>query len=198
MTQAPAKLQKPILIFLLALLVACGGDPGDVTGRTAALVDAAPLPTFGDDSWKNTFEGCESRLTGDEQFSITRPDALLVAEREGAAVCVDTLDAVTLELEAIGSPAVADEVYEGFYAAVHLAPLEDWGAIGPTALPVFGAADADDDKASPHPDPFGGEPRPHPGNPYEGNPNPQPNLPTDSDQSDSHHNFIGLTFLIDG
>jgi hypothetical protein len=151
-------------LTLAALLALAGCSSGPTDGRNASpLVDAPPLPTLADVAWDGAIEGCEGHLDGSESFGITQRDALVVARRGQTPICVDTLEAVSLELEAVQAIDAADELYAGFYAAIHLSQVEDWAT--PTSEDVDGG-----DVAS-------GDPNPVPSSnaaPTEGDPNPVP------------------------
>ncbi len=177
MTLSPGTIKTFALSALALALVACSGGPADEgidTYRTG-LTDSPPLETLDYAEWIGAAEGCEGHLDGSEQFGITQSDALVVASRTGAAVCVDTLEAVSLELEALGALEAADELYSGFYAAIHLSQVQDW-ATPTNGTAVSGTIDGGGTAE--------GDPNPQPNDPgfmapNEGDPNPQPNLPTD-------------------
>jgi hypothetical protein len=166
---SPGTMKTIMVIAVTFALVACSGGPTDDPGaHSLGLVDSPPLPTLAEQDWLGAPEGCEGRLDGSEEFGITQSDALIVANREGATVCVDTLEAVSIELEALGAGFAADELYSGFYAAIHLSQVEDWASPASDMLEDGGEAS--------------GDPNPQPNDtalPPEGDPNPQPNLPDD-------------------
>ncbi|MBW2461504.1 MAG: hypothetical protein JRH11_07645 [Deltaproteobacteria bacterium] len=169
---------KTLALAALALaLVACSSGPADEgidTYRTG-LTDSPSLETLDYAEWIGAAEGCEGHLDGSEVFGITQSDALVVASRTGAAVCVDTLEAISLELESLGALEAADELYSGFYAAIHLSQVQDW-ATPTNGTAISGTVDGGGAAS--------GDPNPQPNNPgfmgpNEGDPNPQPNLPED-------------------
>jgi hypothetical protein len=160
---------KTTLVMLAAaILVACSGGPtDDPRSHSVGLVDSPPLPTLVLEDFQNAAEGCEGRLDGTEEFGITQTDALVVARHGTDAVCIDTLEAVSLELEALGAGYAADELYSGFYAAIHLSQVQDWAT--PASEDLDGGGEAS------------GDPNPQPNDPTlsptMGDPNPQPNMP---------------------
>jgi hypothetical protein len=188
----PKKLS--LSLVLAALAVGCGNGPQDPTGSSSSSLSAyaEPLPTLSDEQWVGVTAGCEGRLHGEETFGITRRDALVVAKHEEAAVCVDTLEAIMLELEDLGDVAAADSLYAGFYEAVQLSQVEHWAT--PTSAPAQGDPNPQPnvprhlDERAPEPTLGGdvrtslgppmGDPNPQPNSPTEGDPNPQPNTPT--------------------
>ncbi len=161
---------KTTLVMLAAaLLAACSGGPtDDPRSHGASLIDAPPLPTLVAEDFQDAPAGCEGRLDGTEEFGITQTDALVVARHGEEAVCIDTLEAVSLELEALGANFAADELYSGFYAAIHLSQVQDWATPASERLDDGGEAQ--------------GDPNPQPNGPIldpnMGDPNPQPNMPS--------------------
>jgi len=158
-----------VVMAAIAALMGCSGGPtDDPRSHSVGLVDSPPLPTLVEQDWQGAAEGCEGRLDGSESFGITQIDALVVAHRGDDAVCIDTLDAVSVELEALGAEYAADELYSGFYAAIHLSQVNDW------ATPTSDDLPGDGGEAS-------GDPNPQPNDPTisppMGDPNPQPNMP---------------------
>jgi hypothetical protein len=151
----------------VAALLGCSGGPTDGEAHSVGLLDSPALPTLVADEFRGAAEGCEGRLDGTEEFGITQADALVVAHRGAFPICIDTLEAMSLELEALGATYAADELYSGFYAAIHLSQVEDWATPTSEELPD-GSGDAS------------GDPNPQPNGPVRAmaDPNPQPNMPT--------------------
>jgi hypothetical protein len=177
MTMSPRTIKTLALSALALALAACSSGPADEgidTYRTG-LTDSPSLETLDYAEWIGAAEGCEGHLDGSEVFGITQSDALVVGSRSGTAVCVDTLEAVSLELEALGALEAADELYSGFYAAIHLSQVQDW-ATPTNGTAVSGTLDGGGTAE--------GDPNPQPNDPRfigpnEGDPNPQPNMPND-------------------
>ncbi len=174
-------MKKRLLAALgIASLAACSGGPGDGGARSAGLAEAPPLPTVDAVAWANVAEGCEGRLDGSEDFAITRRDALVVARRGSSPVCVDTLEAITLELEGMDEVVLADELYGGFVAAINLAQVEDWATPTSGSAPSAGLISGSPIQGDPHPQPsLGGDVQTQGGGAAMGDPSPQPSSPRD-------------------
>src|SRR5690606_22517396 len=100
-----------ILIAMGALLGGCFGSPMDLGVGMTDLVEAEsasePLAKLGNgEDWQSAPAGCEGRLpqSTSVRFRVASLEDGLVAavDDEGEIVCVDTVEAVTIELEEMG------------------------------------------------------------------------------------------------
>jgi hypothetical protein len=177
---------------LLVLAAACAPATDPVDGASSALAGAPALPIASASTWLAATPGCEGRLDGDERFEMTTPDGLVVVLRGTTAICLDSLESVELELDALGLDERAEELHELFYNTWHArgetrstGPREG----DPNPQPSLGGLTARTGVVAgdPNPQPSGpsklrGDPNPQPssessGGEAEGDPNPQPSGP---------------------
>ncbi len=115
------------LVMLGAGVVGCvGGDPSGATAIDATLVlaDAEPLAAIGPDAW-SAAPGCEGLLARGVSFRVASLSGGLVAcvDSSGRVVCVDSVEAISSDLDESGRDAEADALAAGFVAAVHAQEL---------------------------------------------------------------------------
>lgn len=101
----PPRLRSVAVLFA-ALAVGCMGDPS-VAPADGALVDGGlPLlqDTVATEDWTAARPGCEGQLGQDVSLAIASLEHGLIAALDGFGhiVCVDTIEAVSAELEDTG------------------------------------------------------------------------------------------------
>ena len=109
-------------------LVGCvGGDrslaaPADPSAAsTLTLPDAEPLESIEEDAWEEAPPNCEGLLTNTVTFRVASLSGGLVAcvGSSGEVICVDTVEAISDDLDESGRDAEAAALAAGFVAAVH-------------------------------------------------------------------------------
>ncbi|MGF1466545.1 MAG: hypothetical protein ACFCGT_10455, partial [Sandaracinaceae bacterium] len=176
MRRFPPSRSSALAILLLG--VGCMGSPAD---QVAPLrVDGPPLEVAPVAAWAEAPAGCEGRLEAAFDFVRTeQADGLVGAlDIDGELLCVDALEAVEVELVALGRPTEADEL-RGRYQ------LDGQGGEGgpPLARHISAGTPGGSDEASGDPTPqpnsdpeaAAGDPTPQPNSDPCGDPTPQPN-----------------------
>jgi len=109
-----------VLVALAMLAAGCVGSAVDSAGSSAALTKVPAA------QWMHAPEGCEGRLQGVASFGAAEGvEGIVVAlDMHGLALCADSLDAVTADLEEAGAPASAIELaVRGLGGLDHAIPL---------------------------------------------------------------------------
>jgi hypothetical protein len=143
------------LVGLCALsLAGCAGGAPSSAEATLVLPDAAPLETISEDAWVEAPPDCDGLLTNSVSFRVASLSGGLVAavDASGDVICVDTVEAVSSDLDESGRDAEAEALAEGFFAAVHAEEVS-------VAIPGM----ASDPEPQPNSRPRGiGDPEPQP------------------------------------
>ena len=134
-----------------------GRDPsvGYSSESTLVTPDAAPLDAIGEDAWVAAPD-CEGLLAGTVTFRVASLSAGLVAcvDSFGHVVCVDSVEAISSDLDESGRDEEAAALAAGFVAAVR---AED------TAVAISAMTTASDPEPQPNMRPRGlGDPEPQP------------------------------------
>jgi hypothetical protein len=158
----------------------CLGSPDDVGRSTELLAVAdAPLPNVTNHQWMSAPSDCEGQLTGSETFAVADGAGDLVAAlRDGAVVCVDTLESIEHELERVGFSYTARVLhcrYAAWADSVALTTFVGYAMGDPSPQPARPPGATADGDPSPQPArPSGGAPA----NAMDGDPSPQPADPS--------------------
>jgi hypothetical protein len=150
-----------ILIAVAVALTGCYGTTEDPTGGASiALVTVSPLPLVGRDAWTATVAGCEDRLDAAVSFGVAEGEPALVVAlaADGAAICVDALEGVDLELRERGDEVVADDLCARYLAVIDDSSGRPTSSVAPRTAdpspqPNLVGADLDVDKGDPSPQP---------------------------------------------
>jgi hypothetical protein len=104
-------------------LVGCvGHDPqlGEPATSTLVLAEAAPLETLAEEAWAQAPD-CEGLVTSTVSFRVASLSGGLVAVvgSSGEVICVDSVEAISSDLDECGREAEAAALAASFFAAVH-------------------------------------------------------------------------------
>jgi hypothetical protein len=97
------------LSLLLLGSIACGGEPDDAGGGYGALLEyVVPEHLIPESVWQTAPPGCDGRLRGDVIHISRAENAPLlgvVIDEDGNPICVDSWDAIQIELSRVmGDP----------------------------------------------------------------------------------------------
>jgi len=98
-----------LVALLLGFGIACGGDPDEAEGGYSALIEyVIPEHLVPESVWQMAPPSCDGVLM-DDMIHISQaenaPSLGVVLDSDGEALCVDTWDAISIELDRVkGDP----------------------------------------------------------------------------------------------
>ena len=107
--------------LVLALVGGCVAAPSASSESTLVLGDVEPLATLAEADWQAAPLDCAGLTGASVSFRVASLEGGLVAcvDAAGEIICVDSVEAVSSELDGEGRQDAAEEVAAGFGAAVH-------------------------------------------------------------------------------